>query len=113
MRIGSIGSDRHLVTFENPGIATPDPDGGYTEAWTPTTPATWYVSIRPASARDLERTTAGTVTATATHIVHGRYHPQVTTKTRMLFEGRIFHVNGVANLEERDREMQLFCEEQL
>jgi head-tail adaptor len=115
MKRGTRGGLWHVVTFENPGTPTPDPDGGYTEEWTPITPPDgWRVSIRPATVRDLERTTAGTVTAQATHIVQGDYHPGVTTKTRMKkFDGTTFQIAGVTSVDDRDREMELFCVEQL
>jgi head-tail adaptor len=102
-----IGDFRHLVTFQGPGTPVPDGDGGWTTAWTDLTPATWHVSIEPATARDLERVAAGTVMSTASHIVKGRHHPGVNTQTRMLFESRTFSITGVANLEERDIWMQL------
>ena len=108
-----VGDHRHFVRFENPGDPQPDGDGGFTEGWTPADPATWYVSIKPATARDLENVTAGTVIATATHIVRGRCHPGITTETRMIFEGRTFAITNVSNIEERDQEMQLICEERL
>ena len=107
------GAYRHIVTFEAPGVLVPDGDGGYTQGWGPLDPPTWYVAIRPATARDLENSTAGTVTTTASHIVIGDYRPDVTTTTRLIHEGRQFEITGIANLEERDRTMHLFCEELL
>lgn len=104
-----IGSYRHRVTFQNPGAAVPDGDGGYTQTWTDL--AEWYVSIQPASARDLERVAAGTVIATATHIIRGRYLAGVSTQTRMVFNGRTFEITGVSNLEERNILMELVAVE--
>jgi head-tail adaptor len=71
----------------------------------------WRVSIAPATARDLERVASGTVISTATHIVTGRYHPQVNTQTRMLFDGRTFSINSVANLGELGITMKLVAVE--
>lgn len=119
-----VGSLRHRVTLENP-TRIPDGEGGYIEFWESLTPEAAQVSIRPATARDLERLTAdATIVATASHVVHVRYHPQVSTKTRLtkgpraangtLGEGaREFAVSGVANPEERNRELVLICEERL
>lgn len=106
-----IGDRPHRVTLQNPGPAVPDGDGGYLQTWTDLTPPAISVEILPATAQDLERVTAGTVIATATHIVTGPFHPQVTTKTRVLFNGREFHVGGVANPAERSVEMILVCTE--
>jgi SPP1 family predicted phage head-tail adaptor len=68
-------------------------------------------SIVPATQRDLERLVAGTVQSSATHVVTIDYHPQVTTQTQVLFNGRTLHVNSVQNLEERNIELVLICEE--
>lgn len=105
------GALRHYVRLENPGAAVPDGDGGFTQAWTALEPPMVWASIRPASARDLERSIAGTVQSTATHLVGMRYHAGVTTKTRVVFGTRIFHVQGVHNIEERNVELVLAVEE--
>jgi head-tail adaptor len=99
------------VTFQNPGAAVPNGDGGYTQTWADLSPATWHVAIHPATARDLERVTAGTVLATMSHLVTGRYHPQVSTQTRMVFGARTFSITGKANLEERGITMELIAVE--
>lgn len=109
-----IAAHRHLVTFEAPGASVPDGDGGFTEGWAPLDPPTWYVTIQAATVRDLERATSGTVTATATHIVHGYYHPGVTTETRMRdAAGKVYQVAGVDNVDQKGEEMELFCEERV
>lgn len=101
------GEKRHLVSLANPGTPVPDGDGGYTVVDAPLTPATAWADIRPATARDLERTVSGTVLSTATHLVTMDYHPQVTTQTRLTYNGRSFSVTGVANPEERNVELVL------
>jgi len=97
----TIGTHRHLVTVQGPGVPVPDGDGGYTTTWSNLVPPTWYCSIEPATARDLERVTAGTVISTATHVIKGRYHPQIDTSTRLVFETRVFQITGVSDPEER------------
>jgi SPP1 family predicted phage head-tail adaptor len=69
------------------------------------------MKIAPATERDLEQVAAGTVLSKATHIVTGPYHAQVTTKTRLLYNGRQFSVTGVADPEERHVELVLVCVE--
>ena len=103
----------HRVRFDSPGPPTPDGDGGWTQPWIPLTPAEWRVAIRSATARDLENAVAGTVSATATHIVTGDYHPGVTVKTRLtkLVDNRIFLVTGVQNVNEENETMVLVCDE--
>lgn len=105
------GRKRHLVTLANPGVAVPDGEGGYTQVPAALAPAAMYAEIRPATARDLERVTAGTSMATASHIITMDFHPQVNTSTRINFNGRTLLVTGVANPEERNVELILTAEE--
>jgi SPP1 family predicted phage head-tail adaptor len=107
----SVGDRPHRVTPQNPGPAVSDGNGHYTQTWTDLVPPALSMKIAPATQRDLEHLATGTVIAHATHIVTGPYHPQVTTKTRVLFNGRSFSVTGVANPEERNVEMILVCVE--
>ncbi len=109
--MSSVGTYRHLVVLEEPGDPVPDPDGGFTEGWLPLDPTVWACSIAPATARDLESIGAGSVLAQATHIVKGRYHPGITTQTRVSFEGRVLNVVYVANRDERDMESDVVCVE--
>jgi head-tail adaptor len=109
----AAGQRRHAVLLQNPGPPIPDGDGGYTQSWTDLTPSLVWVSLQPAYARDVEYLTAGTVGASATHIVTGPYHPGVTTQTRVVFGTRVFSVTGVSNPEERNVEMILMCQEQV
>lgn len=103
----NIGSLRHQVELQNPGPAVPDADSEPTQAWTALSPSPIWVSIAPATARDLERLAAGTVLSTATHVIRGRFHPDVSTKTRIVFGSRTFSVTGVSNPEEKGEEMIL------
>lgn len=107
----AVGSYRHKVLLQEPGPAVPDGDGGFTQTWTNLTPAIWDCSIEPATARDLERVTSGTVLSTATHVLKGRHHPGITTQTRITFKTRVFEVSGVSNPEERDIETVVIAEE--
>jgi head-tail adaptor len=108
-----IGEDRHLVALANPGEPVPDGDGGFTESYAPLDPPTWYCTIEPATAAGLERMTAGAVISLATHAISGRYHPGITTETRLTFEGRVFEVKQVINRQERNMRTVLVCVEQV
>jgi SPP1 family predicted phage head-tail adaptor len=109
----AIGDRPHRVLFQNPGPAVPDGDGGFTQAWTDCAPPALSMSIVNATAAALERIAGGTVIATATHIVSGPYHPQVTTQTRAVFDGRTFQIGNVIDREQRHQEMVLVCTEQV
>lgn len=117
-----IGALIHDVVFENPGAPPTDTgDDAPPQEWIALAPI-WWVSIQPATARDLERKVAGTVMATATHLVECYYLAGITTETRMtkgprnadgtLAAGsREFQVTGVTNPEERNEELILACVE--
>jgi SPP1 family predicted phage head-tail adaptor len=111
--MAAIGTYRHVVTVQAPTGSVADGEGGWTEGWADLTPAEWHVSISPASARDLERVGSGTVITSATHLITGRYRPDVTTATRALFEGRLFAITGVRNTDERNVVLECTAEEQL
>jgi head-tail adaptor len=106
----SIAHRPHEAVFEAPGAPIADGKGGFTEA-PPTPIATLFVRISPASAGDMERVEPGTILSRASYVVAAPYHAGLTTKTRMRVDGRVFNVNGVTNLDERNVELRLLCEE--
>ena len=112
-RFASIGERPHRVTFENPGAAVPDGDGGFTQTWTACVPPMLWMRITAATVGEIERVVGGTVIATATHLFTGPFHKEVTTQTRCTFEGRTFEVGRVTDREERHVEMVLVCTEQV
>ena len=70
-----------------------------------------YCAIRSSTSSDMERFVATTVQAAARRIVEMDYHPQVTTKTRIVFGSRVLQITGIDNVDERDRELILACVE--
>lgn len=100
----AVGELRHRIVLENPGTPIPDGDGGFTQVYTALTPSPVSAAIFPATARDLEYLSAGTVTSVASHVIQMRYHPGVTTQTRITFGTRVFNVTGLINVEERNIE---------
>lgn len=106
-----IGQYRHVIGVANPSTPVPDGDGGYTEAWAPATPATIAAAIQAASTRDLERVTGGAVLTTATHLIRCRFHPQLSTLSRVTFRDRVFEVQSVSDVDARQVAMILICAE--
>lgn len=105
------GEKRHLVSLQGPG-ARVLVDGEWTDgAPVALDPPQMYAQILPATARSLERVTAGAAISSASHIITLDFHDGVDTQTQVLFEDRTFYVRGVANPEERDIELVLVCEE--
>jgi head-tail adaptor len=84
----NLGEQRNLVMVENPGTPVSDGGGGYTLAYAKANPEQWWAAIAKASAHASERVFAATVLAHATHILNGRYHPAITTKTRLTWTDR-------------------------
>lgn len=106
-----IGARPHRVILQAPGPAVPDPRGGYTQTWTDLVPRRWQVAIETASVQKLERLAAGSVIASAEHIVTGPYRADITTTMRLIHNGRTLNVLGVFNPEERNIDTVLACAE--
>ena len=99
-----IGSLRQVGTLSNPGTPVPDGDGGFTQSYTPLNPAEWRFAIEVASTRAAERHFAATVTAHAAYILTGRFHPDIDTKTRILWTDRSGYVHTGEVLDVDDTE---------
>ena len=84
----AVGRLRQQVELFEPGPSVPDGLGGFTEADVALDPPTWWCQIEKASSRASERRFAATVTAHATHILSGRYHPGITTETILTWTDR-------------------------
>jgi len=84
-----FGAYRHLVTLDAPAG--------------PLDPPTWYAALEPAAAQFVE--------GQAAFVVKGRYHPGITQETRLMFEGRTFQLQSVADVGERHRELVCFAVE--
>ena len=101
----NVGSLRHQVSLANSLQQSNDADGFYE----PLTPSLVYAAIVPISPGADGRTTS--------HLVTMRYHRQVSVDTRIVFydavkqRNREFFVRGVQNLDERNEELRLLCEE--
>jgi head-tail adaptor len=91
---------KHVTVWKAPDT-TPDSDGFF-EALSP---KDWWCEIAPHEPyeSDGERMQA--------HRVTGRYHPQITLDTRILYGTRELFVKGVQNLGDANKEIILYCEE--
>lgn len=106
----SSGRRKHRVQLANPSVS-PDGEGGVTTTYVALSPEYVYAAITQATAWNLERIAGNTVTATATHVVTFPYHAQVTTKTRITYNGRVLQVTGIVNPGERNIETVCVCSE--
>jgi hypothetical protein len=117
MKTTTIGRTHAYVSLDVAGPPTPTPGGGYVENWVPLVPAFWYCEILP-SGTDTERAIAGTVSATATHELRGRFHPELDVATRITWTDakrggkvRRLLVESVRALGERSRELSVIAHE--
>jgi SPP1 family predicted phage head-tail adaptor len=72
---------------------------------------TRYGSIEPLTGRELW--TAQQVQADVTHKIRMRSYAGLKPKMRLVFQGRIFNIGSVRNLEEVNEELEIFCKEQV
>lgn len=91
---------RHRITFQTLTL-TPDGQGGSTESWAniPDTPTCW-AKVTPKSAK--ERYFSQRVEMNTTHEIVVRWRNDLTSKMRIVHEGKIFQIHGIrAEDEER------------
>jgi head-tail adaptor len=100
------GARRHLVTLSVEGPPVSNGDGGYTQTPVALSPSTRWAEIKPATTRDLERVTSGTVLSTESLLVTMDFHPDVTQKTQLAWtdaanRSHVANVTGVTNPDQR------------
>ena len=107
MRIGRL---RHRVAIQAQAEpAAIDAAGETRPSWSTVT--TVWASIDPAGGKELY---AGQqVNAEVSHKVTIRYYSALTTAHRLLFGDRIFDINFIRNVEERNIYQELLCKEAL
>lgn len=102
----AAGSLRHRVTLQS-AADTPDGAGGFATVWSNV--ATLWAAIEPLAGR--ERLAAQQLESPLTHRVTLRHRDGVTTAMRVKFGVRVFNIRSVVNRAERDRALELLCEE--
>ena len=94
------GRANRLVKLFHKPVETTDPVYD-----NPLNPPTAWVQIQP-----LEPTVSDDTRMLASRVTM-RYHPQVTVDTHLVYGGRTLFVRGVQNVDDRNAELILFCEE--
>lgn len=106
MRAGDL---RHSVTIQQASESN-DGRGGVSYSWSTYTTA--WADIRPVTGR--ERLLAQQVEeAEGDYKIRIRYQPGITPEMRVLWGSRVFAINAVLNVTERDRELLLMAKEKL
>jgi SPP1 family predicted phage head-tail adaptor len=101
MRAGKL---RRSITIQQPANAT-DAIGGLTQVWS--TFASGYAEISPNNGR--EAIQAQQINAQQPILIRTRYIAGVMPKMRVLYGSRIFEIISVANLNEKNRELEFTC----
>lgn len=104
MRAGKLRHEIDLEQYSETQDGTGDPVKG----WTAFASGVW-ASIDPLTGR--EAFAAAQVLASVTHRVRLRYVAGVNSKMRVKYGSRYFRILEVKDLEERNRELELLCEE--
>ncbi len=97
---------RHRVILQSAADSA-DSGGGASTVWNDD--ATLWASIEPL--KGTERLTAQQLESPVTHRVRLRHRDGVTTAMRLKFGTRILNIRAVINPGERDRLLELLCEE--
>lgn len=103
------GALRHRITIQEDKGATVNALNERVEGWTTLT--TRYGSVEPLTGRELW--TAQQVQADITHKIRMRYYAGMKPTMRLVFQGRIFNIGSIRNLEEKREELEIFCKEQV
>lgn len=103
------GTLRHRIMIEAES-QTSDGGGGMSNPWAaPITVAKVWAAIQPL--RGTERLRAQQLEESITHRITLRYRADIRPSHRVNFKGRIFNIRSVTNVEERNRWLELMCEE--
>ena len=105
MRAGKL---RHRITIEQ-NTPTRDALGAEVDSWSSF--AVRWAAVEPLGGREFWD--ARRVNAERRVRFRLRYVVGVTPEMRVSFDGRVFDIQAVIDVEERNRELQLVCEEQV
>jgi len=102
----TIGSLRKRITVQAE-TQVPDGAGGYALGWGDVLTA--WAEIAPLSGREVFA--AGHLEGHVTHKITMRYQSGITTDMRVSFNGRLFNIRAVMNVDESNRWLELVVEE--
>lgn len=104
-----IGKLRHRLTIEEEARVA-DGGGGFAVTWSElsTDPTVWGAVV-PLSGREVLQ--AQQLATPVTHKVTIRHRSDVTAAMRLKLGTRAFNIRAVINVDERDRWLELMCEE--
>jgi len=102
------GELRHRVTIQQKSV-TRNTFGEEIVTWQDV--ATVWAAIEPLRGREFFESQQ--VNAEVTTRIRIRYRPGITPTMRVVYGSRIFDIQAVINVEERNRELHLMCREEV
>ena len=99
---------RHRITIQS-ATDTPDGQGGFVETWADSDTVWGYITTLKA----YQRFQAMQLETPATHKIILRYNDNVTAGTRLRFGTRVFWVQEIINIEQRNRFLELKVNERV
>ncbi len=102
---------RHRLTLQQE-VKTPDGAGGYTRSWQDV--GDLWAEITAVSGKSIygrERLYGGQLQSEISHKIVIRYRSTVSTSMRLVFDGRIFNIRAISNVNENDEILELLVEE--
>ena len=106
MRAGRL---RKRLTIQQPTEGSADPLGEKPMTWSDV--ASVWAEVLPQSGREFYR--AQQIHAELSHAISIRYRAGLTPRMRLVLEGRPLNVVAIINVEERNRELLLYCAEEI
>ncbi len=104
-----LGSLRHRLVIQAER-STSDGGGGQSDPWAdPVIIATVWGKVEPLTGA--ERLRAMQIEDRFRHRIIIRHRPGITPAMRIVFGSRVFNIRAAINREERDRFLELLCEE--
>ena len=98
----SVGRLRYLADLQKATITS---DGGGGNAETFSTIAKIFIDIRPVSGDEKDR--QGKVQGQTTHKIHTRYRKDMQIDYRISYQDRLFQIQNILNIDERNRWYEL------
>jgi len=103
MRAGRL---RHLIVIEQASEAN-DSQGQAIKTWS--TFATVHAAVEPLTGREYEA--AAQINAETTTRITIRYLAGITQKMRISYDSKLYNIEAMRNIGERDRQIELMCSE--
>ena len=96
----ALGNMRHRISIEGRETTT-DGAGGFSSEWVNVVEL--WAEVTPKNGS--ERFRGMKIEDTTTHIIKTRYKSGINSSQRINFNGRLFNINSVINIDEKDRYM--------